>query len=252
MRRQEIIARTAAVRAARDASRLQTRQGVHVYCFDGAGGRVGEVEGEFDLVAVFGGEEGEDYKADNGAGFVGRVVVLAMLNVLPGMDVRQVDVLMVLSASQPILDAFVDFPPKLRRDIVAHHDIMHFDALLLCVADLALNVVVRGRLEGFLEVDALFGGAGEAAPIEAVAEGVGGVGAAEDPEGFHVRFVLDPVEVAGDDFVVLAFVAEGVANGHGVALVWDVADGGAGLVVPPDFEFGLEPGCVGGVAVVGD
>ena len=252
MARQEVIARAASIRAAGDAGRFKTRQRVHVYGFDGSGGGVGEVEGEFDLVAVFWGQESEDDEADDGTGFVRRVVVLPMLNILPRMDVREVDVLVVLSASEPVLDALVDFLSEIRGDFVAHHDVVDFNAFLVGVPNLALDVVVGCCLEGFFEVDALFGGAGEAAPVEAVAEGVGGVAAAEDPEGFHVRFVLDPVEVAGDDFVVLAFVAEGVADGHGVALVRDVADGGAGFVVAPDLEFGLEPGCVGGVAVVGD
>ena len=179
-------------------------------------------------------------------------MVLAVFDVLPGMDVREVDVLVVLSAPEPVLDALVDFPAELRGHLIAHHDIVDFDALFVRMSDFALDVVVGRCLEGFFEVDALFGGAGEAAPVEAVAEGVGGVAAAEDPEGFHVGFVLDPVEVAGYDLVVLAFVAEGVADGHGVALVRHVADGGAGFVVAPDLEFGLEPGCVGGVAVVCD
>jgi hypothetical protein len=225
-------------------------EGVEDELLDAARGRPGEVEGELDLPAVLGRELGEDDEAADGLVLGDGVVVLSVGFVLPGVDVGEVD-LLALAVGEPVFDALIDLLADFIRGRGADGDVVDFDAFLFGVADLALDVgvFVGGEVA---RVDTLLGGGREGPPVELRREDVFGGGTTEESQWLGPSLLLDVLEVCADDLGVLGCMTQWVSDGDGEAIVRDEADGGTRVWLAPNLEFGLQPGSVGGVTVVGD
>lgn len=110
--------------------------------FDCAGWSGGEFEGEFNLVAVLGGELVEDYEGVDLPvfGCVG-VEVATMSLIYPWSDLCEVD-LSTFAVLHPIRDPSVYLFDKVLRDGDVRREIDFLDAFGFCVADFAGEVFI--------------------------------------------------------------------------------------------------------------
>ncbi|KAJ6259481.1 hypothetical protein Dda_5118 [Drechslerella dactyloides] len=224
-------------------------QGVRDDVLAGPAGRAGELERVLDLVAVLVRQLREDEQRADVVVPVHGVEVPAVLPVDPRVKLGKVD-LGALAVVHPVLHAGVALRLDFGRDLAGWH-VGDSDAFLLRVPDLARDVVVFGcGVDG--GIDALFGGTGQRAPAEFAAEDFLAILADQQPDGLQLQLFLDEIDEPPHRHLVLRPVAQGVADDDGVVVLRDVSAGGAGLFVPPDVVSLVQPGGVGGVAVVGD
>jgi hypothetical protein len=232
----EAARRTAAESDAGGADGCDSLQGMDDGGFDGTGGGAREVESELDLPAVFGCELCKD---DETCDFtlLGRcVVVLPVRHVLPGVHVCQVNLLALgLPAVQPVGDTLVDLRLQVIREVLSKLDVMNLDALLFCMADLALHLRILETLD-VVGIKALFGSNGECAPVKFCCKHFLCCTTAKQPQRLDLALLLDVTKVCRHCLGVLGIVAERVTNGHGKALVLHETNSRASVWVSPAFE----------------